>query len=213
MSSSVPEFLTSKLDQFWVSSIKTVDNFLSPDEVGQFNNCFAKNPDAPWYSDVGGVEARELLETSIAAGIINTRLTPFLSAVFGKRCAIYNTPYMRVYPEGSELSYHIDSEGENAHGPIPLSLYSDSYDRCITLIEYAANIYLNDDYDGGEIVFPKFGVTLKPKAGQLIMFPAGAEYAHYVNRINSGERKTVVVFYTADKLRELYKFMRINDEQ
>lgn len=211
MTDRVPDFLTSNLSQFWASNIKTVDNFLTADEIEDFRASFRDERGAGWYSDDGDIETRELFQTSLASGIINTRLTPFISAVFGKRLKIFVNPYMRTYKTGSQLFYHIDSEGENSHGALPLASYSDTEERCVTLIEYSANIYLNDDYDGGELVFHKLGVTLKPKAGQLIMFPCGAEYAHSVNRINLGERRTVVVFYTADKLRELYKFMQKYD--
>ena len=31
---------------------------------------------------------------------------------------------------------------------------------------------MNDDYEGGEIVFPQLVVIAKPKEGRLIMFPS-----------------------------------------
>ena len=52
--------------------------------------------------------------------------------------------------------------------------------------------YFNDDYVGGEIVFPRFDVEIKPKAGQLLLFPASYVYNHNVNEIKEGTRYSMV---------------------
>lgn len=38
--------------------------------------------------------------------------------------------------------------------------------------------YPNDDYEGGELWFPKFELTYKPKAGEMVVFPSTYAYAH-----------------------------------
>lgn len=52
--------------------------------------------------------------------------------------------------------------------------------------------YLNDNYTGGEINFPRFGITFKPKANQMIVFPSTYVYNHSVSPVTSGERYAVV---------------------
>lgn len=52
--------------------------------------------------------------------------------------------------------------------------------------------YFNDDYEGGEIHFPRFNVTIKPKANQLILFPAAYIYNHNVNEVTNGTRYSMV---------------------
>jgi hypothetical protein len=52
--------------------------------------------------------------------------------------------------------------------------------------------YLNEDYEGGEINFPRFGITYKPKANQSIFFPSGYVYNHSVSPVISGTRYAVV---------------------
>jgi hypothetical protein len=49
--------------------------------------------------------------------------------------------------------------------------------------------YLTDDYEGGEIIFPEFNISIKPKAGSVIIFDSTLE--HGVNEVNSGDRKTL----------------------
>lgn len=55
--------------------------------------------------------------------------------------------------------------------------------------------YPNDDYQGGELEFIHFGIKIKPKAGQLFMFPSGYSYEHRVHPVVSGTRITMVSFF------------------
>jgi hypothetical protein len=52
----------------------------------------------------------------------------------------------------------------------------------------SAVVYLNDNFEGGELVFPKIKYSYKPVAGSCIMFPSNIEYSHYVASVTSGER-------------------------
>jgi hypothetical protein len=42
-------------------------------------------------------------------------------------------------------------------------------------------VYLNDDFEGGETVFPILGDTIKPKKGRLLLFPPTWNYLHHGN--------------------------------
>jgi hypothetical protein len=52
--------------------------------------------------------------------------------------------------------------------------------------------YLNDNYTGGEINFPRFNITYKPKANQMIVFPSTYVYNHSVSEVTEGTRYAVV---------------------
>jgi hypothetical protein len=52
--------------------------------------------------------------------------------------------------------------------------------------------YLNDNYTGGEINFPRFDITFKPKANQMIIFPSTYVYNHSVSEVVDGTRYAVV---------------------
>ena len=52
-------------------------------------------------------------------------------------------------------------------------------------------IYLNDDYEGGEIVFPKQNFKIKPKSGMLIAFPGNRMYPHLVEPCYGNLRYTI----------------------
>jgi predicted 2-oxoglutarate/Fe(II)-dependent dioxygenase YbiX len=39
-------------------------------------------------------------------------------------------------------------------------------------------LYLNDDYEGGELIFPLQGKVIKPEAGMLVIFPTSFMFPH-----------------------------------
>ena len=55
-------------------------------------------------------------------------------------------------------------------------------------------VYLNDDYQGGEIEFPNQGITLKPKAGSMVIFPSYDPYLHDPKPVISGDKYMSPVF-------------------
>jgi len=77
------------------------------------------------------------------------------------------------YGKGQQFTNHIDDHP--------------SYHRRVSTV-----YYLNENYTGGEINFPRFGVTLKPKANQMIVFPSTYVYNHSVSPVIEGERYAVV---------------------
>lgn len=77
------------------------------------------------------------------------------------------------YGVGQKFTNHIDD-------------HRDYHRRISTLY------YLNDDYEGGEINFPRFNVTYKPNANEMIIFPSTYVYNHSVNEVTKGTRYAVV---------------------
>ena len=45
------------------------------------------------------------------------------------------------------------------------------------------SLYLNDDFEGGELEFKDLPIKIKPKAGMLAVIPGGNEYSHRVNKV------------------------------
>ncbi len=52
--------------------------------------------------------------------------------------------------------------------------------------------YLNEDYSGGEINFPRFGISYKPRANEALLFPSTFVYNHSVSEVTEGTRYAVV---------------------
>lgn len=65
-------------------------------------------------------------------------------------------------------------------------------------IEWSGLLYLNthgEDFTGGEITFPEFELTIKPKVGDLVLFRGDIPHRHGVSVIESGERRNIVFFW------------------
>jgi hypothetical protein len=77
------------------------------------------------------------------------------------------------YGKGQKFVNHIDDHKD--------------YNRKVSLV-----YYINDDYTGGEIVFPRFNLTYKPLANELILFPSNYVYNHSVLPVIDGTRYAVV---------------------
>ena len=63
---------------------------------------------------------------------------------------------------------------------------------------FAAIVYLNDDYDGGVIHFPRQNVEIKPRRGLLVAFSGGLSHMHGVTEVTRGVRYTMPSWYTFD---------------
>ena len=59
----------------------------------------------------------------------------------------------------------------------------------------SAVFYLNDNYDGGTITFPKLDVSFKPEERTLFVFPSTEEFSHSADPIVSGTKYVIVGFW------------------
>jgi|DEB19_MinimDraft_3_1074340.scaffolds.fasta_scaffold02181_8 Rps23 Pro-64 3,4-dihydroxylase Tpa1-like proline 4-hydroxylase len=78
------------------------------------------------------------------------------------------------YSPGKYFKIHAD------HGP---------YYTCTV----SAVVYLNDDYEGGEIDFIRHGIKIKPQAGDIVIFPSNFVYEHASCEVFSGNKYSVVI--------------------
>ena len=82
-----------------------------------------------------------------------------------------------LYQTGSGCGDHTDTVFEN-----PEEAYS-----------YSSVYYINDDYEGGEIVFPEINLSFKPKENSLIFLPS--YMVHRVDTLTAGEKLTCPTFF------------------
>ena len=77
------------------------------------------------------------------------------------------------YFEGQSMGSHVDYNEDNNY------------------LEYTIVIYLNDDYEGGELYFNEFDIKLKPKAGSIVMYPSSFPYLHESLKIAKGRKSLI----------------------
>lgn len=83
--------------------------------------------------------------------------------------------------------------------------------RTVSMVYYAT-----ENYSGGELEFIHFGVKIKPRSGQLFLFPSGYSYEHKVHPVTGGDepRITVVSFFnqmTNDERMNRVKYINPNE--
>jgi hypothetical protein len=54
-------------------------------------------------------------------------------------------------------------------------------------------VYLNDDYEGGEIAYPRHDLVIKPEAGDILINPSTFVYEHASLEVKSGQKYAVVI--------------------
>jgi len=89
---------------------------------------------------------------------------------------------------GREMTAHSDNswpDGNQDNHPTSFRTWSAIY-------------YVNDQYSGGEIYFPRLDWAYKPVANTLLVFPSNEHYIHGVTKVTSGERYTFAIWYTQD---------------
>jgi hypothetical protein len=84
------------------------------------------------------------------------------------------------YLPGVYMGPHVDYEGEGRTTLIP----------SVSMV-----FYLNDDYEGGVIEFPEQGISIKPEAGSLVVFPSRKPYYHDPKPVISGTKYMVPLFW------------------
>lgn len=90
-------------------------------------------------------------------------------------CSYEAFNFVKYEGSGTHFKVHAD------HGP--------TYVCTVSVV-----VYLNDDYEGGEIWFPRMdGLSIKPKAGDVVVFPSTYIYEHASQDMISGTKYAVVI--------------------
>jgi hypothetical protein len=87
------------------------------------------------------------------------------------------------YNEGEHMGPHVDLNDTNKY------------------LQYTVVVYLNDDYEGGELYFPNHDIRLKPKSGSIAMYPSGDPYTHQSLKVIKG-RKMLITHHLAKEVRQ-----------
>jgi hypothetical protein len=107
-----------------------------------------------------------------------------LSEAYFKTLNIEEVPHLperfeiKVYDTGTDMGAHYDRH------PFPNNE---------TIL--SAVIYLNDDYEGGELHFHNQDITIKPEAGTVIFFPSTEDFTHSSKKIESGKKHAIPLFF------------------
>ena len=69
--------------------------------------------------------------------------------------------------------------------------------------DYTGLVYLNDNFTGGELVFPDRDVVIIPKPGLFVGFPSNHKFVHAVPNVLSGKRYSLPVWFTMNSAKAM----------
>lgn len=81
------------------------------------------------------------------------------------------------------------------------SLYDPTEDNLGSM--FSVIVALNDDYEGGEFVFPKHDFSVRLQAGDAIAFPPYWTHPHQTNDLNGTFRYTINTWFHGNKRKEV----------
>lgn len=178
--------------------IKVIENFIT-EERAQALLSFCKGFDRGDRAGDGFWESRVIRRSSLPDDIAGIAYDTVLNI---QQEILKASGLPAIYPdcanfvrwdEGDYMGLHADGD------------YSDgSYNWRL----YGAILYLNDDFEGGEIYFPEQDLELKPKPGTLVFFPGHRPYVHGVREITKGERHNFASFWTAEESRNILELLK-----
>jgi hypothetical protein len=159
----IPNVLTKEECQ---TLIKDIDPKSKEDVLSSYN--FNRGTDSSYF---GGMKKTRCFDHQIIKSVINK---------FELNAEGAGILY---YPEGSENPIHADNG----------AIQEDGTFKKFKEWKHTAVIFLNDDFIGGQLVYPNHGCSFSPKTGTLIIAPADETYLHYVKPILKGERYSVAI--------------------
>ena len=132
------------------------------------------------YEITAGWDDKNLdISTNPIAGTMQSRFHKILgNADKGLELAGFAT--LQRMQEGVQLKSHTDQHTDPS-------------------IKYAAILYINDDYNDGTLFFKNKDLDLRPKPGQLLVFPGNEEYEHGVRHVGAGPIRYVLVGFVKIK--------------
>jgi 2OG-Fe(II) oxygenase superfamily len=123
-----------------------------------------------------------------------------------------NEKIVELFPEQKDVIFRPYSVArtEPWHAGLPaklkeysMGIHGDNYghkqainqpDSEETFVNYGCIIYLNDDFEGGETVYPKKSISIKPEKNKLVCHPASDDYVHGVLQNHGNNRYTIALF-------------------
>ena len=99
-------------------------------------------------------------------------------------------PQVLSYGIGGHYKPHIDGESIWMT-PRGEKIWKKSTDRDLSIV-----FYLNDEFAGGDFVFPELKIRVRPEPGMMVCFPSNHNYMHGVEPVTKGKRYSIVSWAT-----------------
>jgi hypothetical protein len=186
-------FSKDKIETF----INSLESSLSFDGPYKWNEAQVTNSTTPIKKARDCVDFKMNAKTLGDKNPLNEKLVDTYGEIFNtlKKCVDDYCRYWGISVNFYEVFNFVKYEGEGKH----FRIHAD--DGPAYKCAVSAVIYLNDNYEGGEIYFPRLdNLTVKPEYGDIAIFPSNYVYEHASLPIKSGTKYCVVVMMDINDL-------------
>jgi predicted 2-oxoglutarate/Fe(II)-dependent dioxygenase YbiX len=130
------------------------------------------------------VDAGPLLPKII--DLLKNTVKEVINPFYGVEISESEIPQILSYSIGGHYCPHIDGESL-WQTPNQELIWKKSTNRDLSMV-----FYLNDDYEGGDFIFPDLKIRIRPEPGMLVCFPSNHHYKHGVEPVTKGKRYSIV---------------------
>ena len=168
------------------SQIKYIKGFMDPQEAGLVADYAKKHSEL--FSNYGNGEQEFTVHTyneiqGVDSDLLDTIQETALM-VYSFVLNNYQSKFDHFIDEKTHIAKFVEGKGMHEH-------FDASRPNDIATL-----IYLNNDYEGGDIYFPKYEMSFKPEPGDLLCFPDNPDFVHGVKPIIKGTRFTLPRWFT-----------------
>lgn len=120
--------------------------------------------------------------------VVRQSFQPVVAQHFQMELEWFETPEILRYREGGQYSVHADADIWMTE----TKSWKRVLDRDLSLL-----LYINDEFEGGGLIFPNTGFTIVPRRGLLVAFPSDWRYIHGAYPVKEGLRYAIVSWAAA----------------
>jgi len=138
-----------------------------------------------WYGNQLRIDRNNLKEKYQEYNDFMSMLQERSKPIFSSEYGIFEFNYLPINSVsrriGPGLGVHTDEISPN----------HPQYNPSEKIITHGFVVYINDDYEGGEIFYPQKDLSIKPTALSLVMHPGNKQYEHGVNEVRKTNRYSI----------------------
>ena len=173
--------------------VHVIRGFLDADTCDEWTKVLDGQPSHPTGVNEGGqvVISDKRVTERVFLDPIEDAVTELMRKVFtttipaALHCQLewFERPQILRYQRGGHYWLHADSERYIKERRSWLR----TSDRDVSLL-----MYLNDDFEGGELSFFAMNYVFRPRKGDLVFFPSDHRFAHRAHEVTAGRRYVIV---------------------
>ena len=161
-----------------IPGIYIISDFISQDQVKEVMDFLKANKDNKFIVDEKSPNSKEIANRLVDIkdadlSIANIDFSPLFDDLYSP------LPIMNI------MKYEI---GDLFHP------HHDSSEYCPIESDWGLVLYINDDYEGGELYYPEKNITYVPQSGDLVIHGATKEFTHGTTPIISGTKYVATSF-------------------